>query len=426
MARYALIRCWKTHSETDTKMTKKAIMLLAAVPALHAGTPETAPTVPPAAPEPWIKPLIDIRARYEYADIDGLNESNAFTVRERLGLQTMSWHGFSALVEGEFSQAAGDNYHGGAAGANPFDPTRAAIADPESNELNQAFLHYSGYDMVAKFGRQRIIYDNSAFIGNVGWRQNEQTYDAISISGSWIDSLTVNYAYIDRVNRIFGSDAAGNAGSLSSEVHALNLSYTGTEGIKLGAYAYIMEFPSLPGWDNSTFGVSAAGKLHGLDLYGEVAWQDDAGATRNGEALYFHATATKPLFGNQSLTVGVESLGAGFKTPLATNHAFNGFADAFLGGRTGGTHNGLTDTYVSHSLPIFWGMKWTNTLHAFGDDEVSAGYGWEYDSVLVKKFDENFSALAKFAYFDGGGDPFVGAGALADTTRFSIELDYKF
>ena len=77
-------------------------------------------------------------------------------------------------------------------------------------------------------------------------------------------------------------------------------------------------------------------------------------------------------------------------------------------------------------MPIFWGMKWINVLHAFGDNEISTGYGWEYDSVLVKKFDENFSALAKFAYFDGGSDPFAGAAVLADTTRFSIQLDYKF
>ena len=407
-------------------MTKKAIILLATVSALHAGTPESAPIIPPPATAQWIKPLIDIRARYEYADIAGADDSNAFTIRERFGLQTMSWYGFSALVEGEFSQAIGDDYHGGAAGATPFDPTQSVIADPETNELNQAFLQYSGYDMVAKFGRQRIIYDNSAFIGNVGWRQNEQTYDAIALSGTWIDSLTLNYAYIDRVNRIFGSDAIGNAGSLNSEVHALNLSYTGIEGLKLGGYAYIMKFATLPAWDNSTFGVSASGKLHGLDLYGEVAWQDDAGAAGNSEALYFHATATKSLFENQSMTVGIESLGAGFKTPLATLHAFNGFADAFIGGRAGGGHNGLTDTYVSYSMPIFWGMKWINVLHAFGDNEISTGYGWEYDSVLVKKFDENFYALAKFAYFDGGGDPFAGAAVLADTTRFSIQLDYKF
>ena len=406
-------------------MKQSILILLATFPILSAGTPEPVMTLPPSQGD-WIKPLIDIRARYEFADIEGKDQSNAFTIRERLGLQTMDWNGFSVLVEGEFSQAIGDDYHGGPAGVTPFDPSNSLIADPETNELNQAYLQYSGYNTVARVGRQRIIYDNAAFIGNVGWRQNEQTFDAIFISGKWIDSLTINYAYIEQVNRIFGSDAAGKGSSVDSEVHALNLSYTGIEGIKLGGYAYIMEFADLPVWDNRTYGGSAAGKLAGLDLYGEVAWQEDAGAAGNSDAFYFHAKATKSLFEKQSLIVGIESLDAGFKTPLATIHAFNGFSDAFLGGRASGGHNGLTDTYVSHSMPLCWGLKWINVLHAFGDNEISSGYGWEYDSVLVKKFDVNFTAIAKFAYFESRGDPFVGAGTLSDTTRFSIELNYKF
>lgn len=405
-------------------MKKSILILLAASPALPAGTPDPVTTPPPSQGD-WIKPLIYIRARYEFADIDGKDQSNAFTVRERLGLQTMEWNGFSALVEGEFSQAIGDDYHGGAAGATPFDPANSVIADPENNELNQAYIQYAGYDMAAKLGRQRLIYDNAAFIGNVGWRQNEQTYDAIYISGKWIDSLTINYAYLTQVNRIFGSDAVKNFDYVKANTHLLNLSYTGIEGLKLGAYAYLMEFDDKPNWDNNTFGVSAAKSLCGIEFYGEIAWQDDAGFASADDAFYVHTTATK-AFGPQSLTFGVESLGAGFKTPLATLHAFNGFSDVFLLGRSEGTHNGLTDTYLSYTLPVFWGMKWTNVLHAFGDNEISSGYGWEFDSVLVKKFDENFSAIAKCAFFESEGDSFVGAAPLPDTTRFSVEIDYKF
>lgn len=409
-------------------MTKNTIILLAVVPALHAGTPEPAPILPPAPVETWIKPLIDIRARYEHADIDahGIDSSNAFTVRERLGLETKPWSGFSALIEGEFSQAVVDNYHGGALGADPFDPSRSLIADPETNELNQAYLQYSGYDTIARIGRQRIIYDNAAFIGNVGWRQNEQTYDAISLSGKWIDALIVNYAYLNQVNRIFGSEAiAPNISYVGADTHLLNLSYTGFEGFKLGAYAYLMEFDDKPNWDNNTFGVSATAKLGGIDLYGEVAWQDEAGFASDKDAFYAHGIATK-AFGTQSLAIGVETFGAGFKTPLATLHAFNGFADVFLPGRSEGTNNGLTDTYLTHSLPIFWDMKWSNSLHAFGDNTISTGYGWEFYSVLVKKFNDNFTAIAKYALFDSEGDPYVGTRGLPDVSRFSVQIDYKF
>jgi len=371
------------------------------------------------APAPyWITPKIDIRARYEFGDVDGLDPSHAFTLRERLGLQTQEWNGFSAFIEGEFTQAAIDDYNGGAPGVNPLVAGNTVIADPESNELNQAYLQYKGFDTVFKAGRQRIIYDNSAFIGNVGWRQNEQTFDAFSFNNTSIAGLTLQYAYINQVNRIFGSEATGFAGDIGSNIHALNASYTGIAGYTLGGYAYLMDFDDVNVFDGNTYGAYAKTKHLGLDLYGEIAFQNDAGVAGNDDSWYAHTTAAK-TFGTQTVTLGMEHLSAGFRTPLATLHAFNGFADAFLGQRATGATGGLTDVYLSHSMPIFWGMKWTNTLHAFGDNELSTGRGWEYDSVLVKKFDEHFLAIAKLGHFETES-------ALPTTTRFSLELNYSF
>lgn len=177
-------------------MKRTIALILSTTSFLHAGNPDLETTMTASKPEPWIKPVIDIRARYEFADIEGLDVSESFTTRERVGLQTQSWNGFSVLIEGEFSQAIVDDYQGGALGGTPFDPTKSLIADPEANELNQGYLQYTGFDTTFKVGRQKIIYDNSAFIGNVGWRQNEQTYDAISLENKSIDNLTLNYAYI--------------------------------------------------------------------------------------------------------------------------------------------------------------------------------------------------------------------------------------
>jgi hypothetical protein len=414
--------------------TNAAILLLASSPVLCAGTPEVTP--PPAPAEQWITPTIDIRARYEFGDTDGLDQSHAFTFRERLGLKTKAWNGFSAFVEGEFSQAAVDDYNANAGPeANPYDPANTVISDPETNELNQGFLQYEGFDTVAKAGRQRIIYDNAAFIGNVGWRQNEQTYDAISLSNKSIDGLTLNYAYLNQLNRIYGSEADAplapgftNVEDIGTSSHLFNASYTGIEGITLGAYAYVMNFEDVGAWDNNTFGLTAKGKLGDIALYGELAWQDKAGVAGEDDALYAHATATK-AFGPQALTLGLEHLDAGFKTPLATVHAFNGFADVTDAARISGAHNGLTDLYLSHTMPIFCGIKWMNVLHALGDNEISAGYGWEYDSVLTKKFDDNFTAIAKVAFFESEGDDYTANAtndSLPTTARFSVELNYTF
>lgn len=399
-------------------MKHHAALLFLTAPLLQAGSPETIATETRKS-EPWIKPLIDIRARYEFGDTDGLDPSHAFTLRERIGFKTKSFHGFSALVEGEFTQAIIDDYTSGDPGADPVVPGNTVISDPETNELNQAYLQYSGYETTVKTGRQRIIYDNAAFIGNVGWRQNEQTFDAISLNSTFFDGLTFNYAYIHQVNRIFGSEALTQTNQfVTGDIHLLNLSYTGTEGVTLGAYGYFMDFDAPDGWDNDTIGITAKGKLGGVALYGEIAWQNEAGPLSDEEAFYAHFNATK-TFGTQSLTVGVEHLDAGFQTPLATVHAFNGFADAFIGQRINGTHPGLTDVYLSHNLPIFAGIKWTNTLHAYGDNEVSTGLGWEYNSVLAKKFDDHFSAIIEISHFESEG-------TLPTTTRASLGVTYTF
>lgn len=415
-------------------MNRTSLVLLATASQLHAGSPDAEATFL-AAPEPWIKPLIDIRARYEYADVEGKDPSNALTLRERLGLKTRAWHGLSVLVEGEFTEVAAGDYHANAGKhAYPFDPANSTIADPRNAELNQALVQYEGFDTIVKAGRQRLIYDNSAFIGNVGWRQNEQTYDAISLTNTSIDGLTLNYAYINQVNRIYGAEADSplttkplfdNVQDIAASINLINVSYTGIKGVTLGGYAYLMDFRDKPNWNNNTFGLSAKGDLAGLTLYGELAWQDHAGFNANDQASYAHFIATKS-FGDQTLSLSVEHLAAGFKTPLATVHVFNGYADAFVAGRIEGNHHGLTDVSLSHTLPVFCGIQWTNVLHAFGDDRIATDYGWEYDSVLVKKFDDHFTALAKLAVFESKGDPFVGTASLPTTTRVSMELDYVY
>jgi hypothetical protein len=424
---------------TEKTMKAKAIILLLTAPLLQAGS---ADPIAPASTPPgkWITPLIDIRTRYEFADVNPLDSSHAFTFRERVGFKTMEWHGFSALVEGEFSQAAVDDFNGGAPGADPFDPANSPIFDPETNELNQGYLQYQGFESIGRIGRQQIVYDNAAFIGDVIWRQNQQTYDAISLTNKSVDGLTLHYAYLNQVNRIFGSDADAplapgftNIEDIAASAHLFNASYTGIQNLTLGGYAYIMNFKDVGAWDNNTFGLSGKRELYGLTLYGEMAWQDKAGIAGDDDALYVHVTVSKNLKTERgdlgALTLGVEHLGQGFKTPLATVHAFNGFADVTDAARISGAHNGLADVYLAHSIPIFFGIKWMNVLHAMGDNEISTGYGLEFDSVLTKKFDDHFTAIAKFAFFDSAGDDYTNnaiADSLPDATRLSLELNYTF
>lgn len=417
------------------KTTSLFLLLSASIAAAEIEAPKS---------EPWIKPTLDIRARYEYGKVDNplLKSSNAFTTRERVGLQTRDWHGFSAFVEGEFTQAIGDSYDPAptpfaaqTVNPNPFFP-RTQIADPETNELNRAFIQYKGFDTTLKAGRQRIILDNSSFIGNVGWRQNEQTFDAISIKNESIEDLTLFYAYANRANRIFGSDAQGPLRNFAGDMHFFNAKYTGFGDLSLTTYAYLMDFDKTAAnasyISNNTYGVIAEHPVGPVNLYGEFAYQTDTSSSpiaKPDEAWYSHLKASYKVC-DHVFTLGHEYLDADFVTPLGTVHAFNGFSDVFIGNRIGLARNpGISDLYLSHATPLpIWGIKFVQTFHLFGDNNSDFDYGWEYDAVLAKQFNENFKAVAKFAYFESDG-PLAGPIANIapfDATRFSIELNYTY
>jgi hypothetical protein len=150
------------------------------------------------------KPLIDVRARYEYVDDDAFAETaHATTVRTRLGFKTGTWNGVSLLVEAEDVRALGsEDYNSSANGRTRF-PT---IADPEGSEWNQAYVDYDGgaNGFKATLGRQRFMLDNQRFFGNVGWRQNEQTFDALATSYQFKDGPLLRYAYLGKAHRVFG------------------------------------------------------------------------------------------------------------------------------------------------------------------------------------------------------------------------------
>jgi len=76
------------------------------------------------------------------------------------------------------------------------------VVDPEVTQLNQSILAYKNDSTTAKLGRQRIILDKARHVGNVGWRQNEQTFDAVSNVNTSIPYTTLTYAFLDNVHGI--------------------------------------------------------------------------------------------------------------------------------------------------------------------------------------------------------------------------------
>ncbi len=371
-----------------------------------------------------------ITTRYEFRETDPLDASHALTARARIGMTLGEFNGFSAFVEGEGTEAIVDDFRSNPTGnqsTSPYVVGNSVIGDPNNAELNQAYLKYAKDGFLVQVGRQRIIRNSAAFIGNVGWRQNEQTYDAAQI-GYKNDLFSASYVYSDRVQRIFGNDAndalpGPPLHDFEGDFHMLDFSYKADFG-DVGGYAYLLDVDNNGNVGKSnTYG--AFGTFNGF--YAEVAFQDGTSGKAGGDydAIYAHLKYTKKVSG-MTLMGGVEYLGDEFKTPFATVHAYNGFADAFilqrigLNNGPGGNYNGITDLYLGMVKPgLPGGITMKGFLHYYLDGDLEKTYGYEADLVLAKKFNDNLTGLLKAAYFVG--DDFYN-----DIKQVSVQLDYKF
>lgn len=335
------------------------------------------------------KPLLNLRLRHEEVDSDGAAEdAQALTLRTRLGYQSGTLYGFDVMGEFEDTRIVGqvDNYA-------PEQAGYPVIADPEVTELNRAAVRYTGSDaldgLVATYGRQRIIYDNARFVGNVGWRQDEQTFDGAKVDYGTGD-VSFSTAYLTQVNGITPKFDANVSNYL------FNASWAGMPGGTLTAYGYLLETDNVPDSDNDTYGLRYAGAFD-LDavkllLTLEGAQQE----VEAGDTDYYFAEVGAEIAG-VTVKVAQEMLGSddglvAFQTPLATKHAFNGWADQFLATPA----DGLKDSFISVGTKLA-GFKLAAVYHDFQADEGSSDYGTETDLLVARPIGKNYVVGLKYA-----------------------------
>lgn len=360
------------------------------------------------------KILNDFRLRYETNDTDGgADAATALTLRSRIGYETGSIAGFKVLAELEDIRAIVDEYA-------PEDPDYDVVADPENTEWNRAQISYEKDGINATLGRQRIILDNARFIGNVGWRQNEVTYDAARL-GYKTDEFTIDYAYIDQRNFLNFTD-----NDVSD--HLLNASYSALPVGKVAGYAYLLESKDdTIGYDKlDTYGAYLDGKqkLESLTLIyrAEFATQTrevPSGAEFDTSYILLEggvkvAGITAKL-GNE--IKGSDDGDAGFITPYGTNHKFGGWADRYLG--TPGI--GLDDKYISVATKA-GPVKLVAVYHDYEGVDESDDLGSEINLLAAGKINKTFSAGIKYASFSEGDV----APALNDTEKFWAWIGAKF
>jgi hypothetical protein len=361
-------------------------------------------------------PSLDIRYRYEQVDQDGLSDTaQASTVRTRLGYTTAERSGFSALIEMEDVHKVGvaDYTTPGAGavatGAGPKKAGHPVVADPIGTELNQSYVQYKGAGSSVRYGRQRIIRDTARFVGNVGWRQAEQTYDALSFENRSIDELTVFAAYISNRNTVTFTD-------IDMDTRLFDIAYAGLPGGKLNGYYYDVRVDNAgPEWE--TAGVRYAGAWADFQYALEYAAQEQSGGA---EPDYSHVELGYTI-GGITFGGGIEVLGgdrgAGFATPLATLHKFNGWADQFLSTPAAG----LEDTYFKiDAKPA--GFNLSLVMHDYAADTGGLDFGDEVNLLAAKPLSDNWTVGAKLADYAAGD----AAAGRSDVEKFWLWAELNF
>lgn len=373
------------------------------------------------------KPIVDARLRYENVDQTGFTkDADALTARLRAGIEA-SFEDFTFLAEGEGTLPIVEHYNSTTNGK----ATYPVVADPENAELNRLQVAYTGItNTTITVGRQRINIGDQRFVGSVGWRQNEQTFDAVRVESKALGPVTadVTYSWSDRT--IFGYDSSNKA------IHGDNFFVTlgGNLGmVKLEGFAFLVDQnePARLQFSSQTYGLRAATTFSlttdtKLALTASYARQSDWKSNPNNyKADYWLADAALS-FGKATIDANYEVLGAdtgaaftSFQTPLATLHKFQGWADKFLTTPA----NGIRDlngggSYALGKISILGPVKVAGTYHDFRSDIGSARYGHEWDALVLMKPRPDLKFIVKFA--DYKADTFA-----TDTQKIWVEFDYS-
>lgn len=347
--------------------------------------------------------------------------ANANTARLRLGYMSPVLYGFQAYAEYEGLYALQEDYNSTRNGRTQY----SVIADPDASELNRFWLSYNGIpDTLAKVGRQRIKLDDDRFIGNVGWRQMEMTYDSVTFTykSQDVPGLLVTAGYIDSARTFTNTKE-----SMNSPI--LNINYKVGDWGSLVAYGYWLDFrdPAKYAVSSQSYGLRFTGKspkfFDTVNAIYTAEWsnQSDYGDNPNSyQADRINLMAGASAY-NLTVSGAMEQLngfGAGktFQTPLGTNHAFQGWADLFLTTPA----NGIRDVFATASYKMMNdSLIITGVYHDFSDDTGTLQYGKEWDFSILKKFGKHYSLLAKYANYNA--DTFG-----TDTQKIWLQANVSF
>lgn len=394
------------------------------------------------------KPIFELRARYETVDQARTktltNQADAYTLRTHIGFETATFHHVQVLVEGAnvLSIGAGDfavNVPGAA--MPPLNGAGQAkyplVNDPSNTRLNCAqitWIPIKAFSLTA--GRQRLITDDQRFVGNVNWRQDEQTFDAVR-ADLQVGKFKLFGAYLNDINRVLGEDR-----NFDSTSTLLNRRYDVTKTLSVEAFAYLLDFSNSAINSSQTEGVRVYGKFDykplKLAYSATYARQSTYANAPTPFGLNFYSADVAATYRFATVKLNYEELDGngvrGFTTPLATTHSFQGWSDAFVSPCGNKSFiDGIRDynaaltirpaikplTYFSKPEFIIW-------YHDFDDQLRGSNIGQELDISGSASVTKNIVLLVKYADFKRSFTTPVGAATPpASRNKFWVSLEFK-
>ena len=367
------------------------------------------------------KPIFQARLRYEGVDQTGFaNDADALTYRFRAGLETGAFFDTKFLLEFDHIDDLVDDFNSTTNGNTAF----PVVADPQATELNRLQLTNTSLpDTTVTLGRQRIILDDSRFVGNVGWRQNEQTFDGLRVQNQSLGELKLDVSYVNQVNRIFGDESA--AGRWEGDITLVNASHPTPLG-NLTGFAYFLD---MDGTATSVSSQTLGARLNGSQELGEgrlayavsYANQTDYGSSPLDYSADYYTLDARYTVNSFTFGGGIETLGGdtqrAFQTPLATLHKFQGWSDKFLVTPVNGVEDiYATLAYRAGDVGFLNALNLSATYHDLSADVGGMDYGSELDLVASARVGD-VNVTLKFA--DYSSDGFA-----TDTSKLWIQFDF--
>jgi hypothetical protein len=345
-----------------------------------------------------------MRTRFQEVNDPFSGDAQAFTTRLKLTSRftlddEQQWQ---FLVEPNYVYA----FNNGDYNSVTIRQNTSPIPDPQGFNWSKANFSYDSMnDWRLILGRQSLAFDNERMVGAIEFWQTPQNFDAITFDFNDHINWHLQYAYSNKVHRIFGQDATltipkgdirydlvdkrpvSELGEHKLNTHLLNVSYQTENNLTLTAYNYLLENKSQARLSSNTLGFRLSDEFKPQKIKYrytvELARQQDAYNNPDNYQAWYSLLEGSVQYRSHIFQLSQEILSEdsnqGFKTPLGTNHKFQGWVDVFTGYSM---QTGMRDQYLTYRGRIKK-LRWRTVFHRYNRYSDSENIGDELNFELA-------------------------------------------